>query len=117
MGKGADIAEWEDELRRSLVTKKALNQPALLKQAQALVQTQLDKEAVMRRRMVSLKAHLERTLAFIQRMILVNVLRVCYQSVTDRPVLPRPYRRRIPKGGVTVLEGARVLARGTRSCT
>ena len=38
-------------------------------------------------------------------------------DVTDRPVLPRPYRRRIPKGGVTVLEGAGVLARGTRSCT
>ena len=40
-----------------------------------------------------------------------------FQSVTDRPVLPRPYRRRVPKGVVTVLEGARVLARGTRSCT
>ena len=41
----------------------------------------------------------------------------CFCIVTDRPVLPRPYRRRIPKGGVTVLEGAGVLARGTRSCT
>ena len=39
------------------------------------------------------------------------------KAVTDRPVLPRPYWRRVPKGVVTVLEGARVLARGTRSCT
>ena len=40
-----------------------------------------------------------------------------FHAVTDRPILPRPYRRRVPKGVVTVLEGARVLARGTRFCT
>ena len=72
-GKGADITKWEDELRRSLATKKASTQPALSKQAQALVQAQLDKEAVVRRHVASLKAHLERALAFIQSMILVNV--------------------------------------------
>ena len=66
MGKGTDIEKWEDELHQSLATKKAPNQPALSKQAQALVQTQLDKEAVMRRRMVSLKAHLERALTFFR---------------------------------------------------
>ena len=37
-------------------------------------------------------------------------------SVTDRLVLPRPYRM-ILRGGVTVLEGAGILARGTGSCT
>ena len=38
-------------------------------------------------------------------------------GVTDRPVLPRPYRKEDSKGGMTVLEGSKVLARGTRSCT
>ena len=37
-------------------------------------------------------------------------------TVTDQPVLPRPYRK-IPRGGMTVLEGGRVLARGTGYCT
>ena len=37
-------------------------------------------------------------------------------SVTDRPVLPRPYQM-ILRGGVTVLEGAGILARGTGFCT
>ena len=36
--------------------------------------------------------------------------------VTDRPVLPWPYRG-VLRGGMTVLEGAGILARGTGSCT
>ena len=36
--------------------------------------------------------------------------------VTDRPVLPWPYQM-ILRGGVMVLEGAGILARGTGSCT
>ena len=39
-----------------------------------------------------------------------------YLSRIDRFSLG-PIGRRIPKGGVTVLEGSKVLARGTRSCT
>ena len=37
-------------------------------------------------------------------------------TVTDRLVLPRPYQM-IPRGGVMVLEGAGILARGTGFCT
>ena len=37
-------------------------------------------------------------------------------SVTDRLFLPRPYQG-ILRGGVMVLEGAGILARGTESCT
>ena len=36
--------------------------------------------------------------------------------VMDRPVLPRPYQG-ILRGGMMVLEGAGILARGTGSCT
>ena len=36
--------------------------------------------------------------------------------VMDRPVLPRPYRM-ILRGGMMVLEGAGILARGTGFCT
>ena len=37
-------------------------------------------------------------------------------TVMDRLVLPQPYRG-FQKGGMMVLEGGRVLARGTGSCT
>ena len=47
---------------------------------------------------------------------LLGVRAAYTHSVTDRPVLPWPYRM-ILRGGVTVLEGAGILARGTGSCT
>ncbi|KAL4068779.1 armadillo-type protein, partial [Scleroderma yunnanense] len=72
-GKGADIAKWENELRQSLANKKGGALPALSKQAQTLLQAQLDKEAVVRQRVASLKANLERALAFIRSVVLVNV--------------------------------------------
>ncbi|KAI5983714.1 armadillo-type protein [Pisolithus albus] len=68
-GKGADIAKWEAELRQSLASKKGASQGAsgtavLSKQAQALLQAQLDKEAV---------AHLQRALAFIRGVVSANI--------------------------------------------
>ncbi|KAI6029055.1 armadillo-type protein [Pisolithus microcarpus] len=77
-GKGADIAKWEAELRQSLASKKGASQGAsgtavLSKQAQALLQAQLDKEAVVRQRVVSLKARLQRALAFIRGVVSANI--------------------------------------------
>ncbi|KAI5995298.1 armadillo-type protein [Pisolithus orientalis] len=76
-GKDADIAKWEAELRQSLASKKGSSQRAsstvtLSKQAAALLQAQLDKEAVVRQRVISLKIHLQRALAFIRSVVSTN---------------------------------------------
>ncbi|KAI5991791.1 armadillo-type protein [Pisolithus marmoratus] len=77
-GKDADIAKWEAELRQSLASKKGASQgaratAALSKQAQALLQAQLDKESAVRQRVISLKARLQRALAFIKSVVSANV--------------------------------------------
>ncbi|EPQ55338.1 ARM repeat-containing protein [Gloeophyllum trabeum ATCC 11539] len=72
-GKGADIAKWEAELRKSLANKKAVNSGKLSKQDQALVQAQLDKEAVIRHRVTGIKFHLQRGLAFVRSIVAARV--------------------------------------------
>ncbi|KZT22524.1 ARM repeat-containing protein [Neolentinus lepideus HHB14362 ss-1] len=68
-GKGADIAKWEAELRKSLANKKGALSRTMSKQDQALVQAQLEKEAVIRQRVTSIKLHLERGLAFVRSLV------------------------------------------------
>ena len=70
-GKGYKDAQWEAEVRKSLANKKkASGGPATLsKQDLALVQAQLEKEAVIRMRVNEIKAKLERGLHFIQSII------------------------------------------------
>ncbi|KAF8553713.1 ARM repeat-containing protein [Imleria badia] len=71
-GKGADIARWEAELRQSLASKKTKaggGAGGLSKEAHALVQAQLAKEAVVRERVGALRAQLLRGLAFIRSVV------------------------------------------------
>ncbi|KAG1832884.1 armadillo-type protein [Suillus subalutaceus] len=72
-GKDADIARWEAELRKSLANKKGGTTTTLSKQAQALVQAQLDKEAIVRQRVTTIKLNLQRGLSYIQSLASINV--------------------------------------------
>ncbi len=67
-GKDADIAKWEADLRKSLANKKTAT-PTLTKQQQALVNAQLEKESVVRCRVESVKANLERGLHFVRSLV------------------------------------------------
>lgn len=71
-GKDADIARWEAELRQSLASKKTKSAAAgagLSKEAHALVQAQLAKEAVVRERVGALRVRLLRGLAFVRGVV------------------------------------------------
>ncbi|KAF8434348.1 armadillo-type protein [Boletus edulis BED1] len=73
-GKGADIARWETELRQSLASKKTkagqgAGAGGLSKEAQALVQAQLVKEAAVRERVGALRTRLIRALAFVRSVV------------------------------------------------
>ena len=69
-GKGYKDAQWEAEVRKSLANKKgAPGSGTLSKQDQALVQAQLEKEAVIRQRVVSLKAKLEQGLHLVRSLV------------------------------------------------
>ncbi|KAG2121247.1 armadillo-type protein [Suillus clintonianus] len=72
-GKDADIARWEAELRKSLANKKGAATATLSKQAQALVQAQLDKEAIVRQRVTTTKLDLQRGLSYAQSLASINV--------------------------------------------
>ncbi|KAG1734519.1 armadillo-type protein [Suillus lakei] len=72
-GKDADIARWEAELRKSLANKKGGATASLSKQAQALVQAQLDKEAIVRQRVTTIKINLQRGLSCVQSLASIDV--------------------------------------------
>jgi hypothetical protein len=72
-GKDADIARWEAELRKSLANKKGAAPAALSKQAQALVKAQLDKEAIVRQRVATIKLNLQRGLSYVQSLAAIDV--------------------------------------------
>ncbi|KAG1891855.1 uncharacterized protein F5891DRAFT_1209847 [Suillus fuscotomentosus] len=72
-GKDADIARWEAELRKSLANKKGGATATPSKQAQALVQAQLDKEEIVRQRVATIKLNLQRGLSYIQSLASINV--------------------------------------------
>lgn len=65
------MARWEAELRQSLASKKTKSGTAggLSKEAYALVQAQLAKEAVVRERVGALRAQLLRGLAFVRSVV------------------------------------------------
>ncbi|KAF5354845.1 hypothetical protein D9756_005584 [Leucocoprinus leucothites] len=71
-GKEAQMAKWDEEVRKSLANKKG-NAPALTKQQQALVTAQLEKEQQARQRVVGIKAQLERGLALVKSTVDANV--------------------------------------------
>lgn len=67
-GKDYEIAKWEEEIRKSLASKKAT--PATRsKQQQALVHVQLEKEAKIRLHVNTVQAHLIRGLNFVKSLI------------------------------------------------
>ena len=69
-GKGAEIACWEAELRQSLANKKTKASSAgLSKEAHALVQAQLVKEAAVRECVGALRVRLVRALAFVRSVV------------------------------------------------
>ncbi|KAH7929550.1 ARM repeat-containing protein [Leucogyrophana mollusca] len=72
-GKDADIARWEADLRKSLAAKKGTGSTTLSKQAQALVHAQLEKEAIVRQRVIKIKANLQRGLAFVRSLALITL--------------------------------------------
>lgn len=72
-GKGYKDAQWEAEVRKSLANKQKASAPGTLsKQDQALVQAQLEKEVVIRKRVNSLKSRLERGLALVRSLVRSN---------------------------------------------
>lgn len=71
-GKDYEIAKWEEEIRKSLASKKST--PATLtKQQQALVQAQLEKESKIRQNVNTVQAHLLRGLNFIKSLVAAKV--------------------------------------------
>ena len=72
-GRNADIAKWEDDVRKSLANKKAPGTVMLTKQQQALVQAQLEKEAKIRQHVASIRADIERGLNFIRSLVSAGI--------------------------------------------
>ncbi|RXW23690.1 hypothetical protein EST38_g2167 [Candolleomyces aberdarensis] len=67
-GKEADIAKWEEEVRKSIASKKSAA-ASLTKQQQAAVNAQLAKEATIRENIARVKRNLERGLHLIQSIV------------------------------------------------
>ena len=71
-GKGYKDAQWEAEVRKSLASKQKAATGTLSKQDQALVQAQLEKENIIRKRVKSIKSRIERGLAFTRSLVKSN---------------------------------------------
>ncbi|THH11230.1 hypothetical protein EW146_g8121, partial [Bondarzewia mesenterica] len=71
-GKGADLAKWDAEVRKSLAGRKSAV-PTLSKQDQALVNVQLEKESQIRHRVAQIKTKLDRGLQIIRHLITGNI--------------------------------------------
>ncbi|KAG7093730.1 hypothetical protein E1B28_007382 [Marasmius oreades] len=72
-GKGAEIAQWEADIRRSLANKKAATTATLTKQQLSAVNAQLTKEAEIRKRVALIKSRLDRGLHFVRCVINASV--------------------------------------------
>ncbi|OJT01635.1 Translational activator GCN1 [Trametes pubescens] len=72
-GKGYKDAQWEAEVRKSLASKKASATGILSKQDQALVQAQLEKEAVIRQQVNTTKARIEQGLQLVRSLVEARV--------------------------------------------
>ncbi|KAJ8518630.1 hypothetical protein ONZ45_g4322 [Pleurotus djamor] len=70
-GKGAKMAQWEADVRKSLANKKPAN-GSLSKQDQVAVQAQLEKEQKIRQAVLAIKVNLERGLHIIHSLVDVN---------------------------------------------
>jgi hypothetical protein len=71
-GKGADMAKWDAEVRKSLAAKKSTGAgaaPALSKQQLALVAAQREKETATRARVERVRLNLERGLRLVGALV------------------------------------------------
>lgn len=75
-GKGYKEAQWEAEVRKSLANKKKATAPVLSKQDAALVQAQLEKESIVRRRVGVLKSRLERSFSLVRSLVATKISEV-----------------------------------------
>ncbi len=75
-GKGYKDAQWEAEVRKSLASKQKAAAPILSKQDAVLVQAQLEKEAVVRRRVGILKSRLERSFRLVHGLVVTKISEV-----------------------------------------
>ncbi|KAF9266994.1 ARM repeat-containing protein [Marasmius fiardii PR-910] len=84
-GKDAEIAQWEADIRKSLANKKATTTVTLTKQQQSAVNAQLAKEAETRKRVLTVKANLDRGLHFVRSVINASVpeFRAYISTVVD----------------------------------
>jgi hypothetical protein len=71
-GRDYEISKWEEEIRKSLATKKA-TAVTLTKQQQALMQTQLEKEARTRQHVQDICANLTRGLHLVRSVVAAGV--------------------------------------------
>lgn len=71
-GRDYEIAKWEEEIRKSLATKKATT-VTLTKQQQVLVQTQLENEAKIRKHVQDIHANLTRGLHLVRSIVTAGV--------------------------------------------
>lgn len=71
-GKDADNAKWDEEIRKSIASKKA-TPASLTKQQQAALQVQLEKETKIRENVRRIKSNLDRGLYFIQSLVSADV--------------------------------------------
>ena len=71
-GKDADNAKWDEEIRKSIASKKA-TPASLTKQQQAALQAQLEKETKIRENGRRIKSKLDRGLYFIQSLVSADV--------------------------------------------
>ena len=71
-GKDYEIARWEEEIRKSLASKKS-TPVTLSRQQLALVQAQLEKESKVRRRVEDIRTNLVRGLHFVQSLVAARV--------------------------------------------
>lgn len=71
-GRDYEISKWEEEIRKSLATKKA-TAVTLTKQQQALMQAQLEKEAKTRQHVQDICANLTRGLHLVRSIVTAGV--------------------------------------------
>ncbi|KAG6884723.1 hypothetical protein C0993_008704 [Termitomyces sp. T159_Od127] len=65
-GKDAELAKWDEEIRKNIALKKAMASKTLSKQQQALVNAQLEEEAKVRQHVADVQIKLRRGLRFVQ---------------------------------------------------
>ncbi|KAF5374683.1 hypothetical protein D9615_008940 [Tricholomella constricta] len=68
-GKDSELAKWDEEIRRTIASKKAASNKTLTKQQLALVTAQLEEEAKVRQHVASVQANLHRGLMFVRSLV------------------------------------------------